>query len=243
MNISFENPDKVNGLLTITIEKEDYQEKIDKTLKDYRKRARVPGFRPGMVPMGMIKKQYGMAVKAEVVDKMLNENLTAYIRDNKIAMLGQPMVHEPQESIDFGGDGPLTFKFDIAVAPEFKAELTNQDTVAYYKIVADDKPGNLSALITGDRKLSVRVAGPQDMVRKILRGIDGVQYADVTVQAEKGSYDFLVEAKPNVDIRKPMFMALAKAGYPILQLKSMDLSLEDIFLKLVEEKKKQRNPP
>jgi len=110
------------------------------------------------------------------------------------------------------------------------------------QIVADDKPENLSALITGDRKLSVRVAGPQDMVRKILRGIDGVQYADVTVQAEKGSYDFLVEAKPNVDVRKPMFMALAKAGYPILQLKSMDLSLEDIFLKLVEEKKKQRNP-
>ena len=62
------------------------------------------------------------------------------------------------------------------------------------------------------------------------------------MQAEKGSYDFLVEAKPNVDVRKPMFMALAKAGYPILQLKSMDLSLEDIFLSLVEEKKRQRNP-
>ena len=110
------------------------------------------------------------------------------------------------------------------------------------QIVADDRPENLSAMITGDRKLSVRVAGPQDMVRKILRGIDGVQFADVTVQAEKGSYDFLVEARPNVDIRKPMFMALAKAGYPILQLKSMDLSLEDIFLSLVEEKKRQRNP-
>ena len=110
------------------------------------------------------------------------------------------------------------------------------------QIVADDKPENLSAMITGDRKLSVRVAGPQDMVRKILRSIEGVQFADVTVQAEKGSYDFLVEARPNVDIRKPMFMALAKAGYPILQLKSMDLSLEDIFLSLVEEKKRQRNP-
>ena len=110
------------------------------------------------------------------------------------------------------------------------------------QIVADDKPENLSSMITGDRKLSVRVAGPKDMVRKILRSIDGVQFADVTVQAEKGSYDFLVEAKPNVDVRKPMFNALAKAGYPILQLKSMDLSLEDIFLRLVEEKKRQRNP-
>ena len=110
------------------------------------------------------------------------------------------------------------------------------------QIVADDRPENLSAMITGDRKLTVRVAGPRDMVRKILRSIDGVQFADVTVQAEQGSFDFLVEAKPNVDIRKPMFTALAKAGYPILQLKSMDLSLEDIFLKLVEDKKRERNP-
>ena len=110
------------------------------------------------------------------------------------------------------------------------------------QIVADDRPENLSAMITGDRKLTVRVAGPRDMVRKILRSIDGVQFADVTVQAEPGTFDFLVEAKPNVDIRKPMFTALAKAGYPILQLKSMDLSLEDIFLKLVEDKKRERNP-
>ena len=110
------------------------------------------------------------------------------------------------------------------------------------QIVADDKPDNLSAMITGDRKLIVRVAGPRDNVRKILRSVEGVQFADVTVQSEKGSYDFLVEAKPNVDIRKPMFTALAKAGYPILQLKSMDLSLEDIFIKLTEEKKMVRQP-
>lgn len=106
------------------------------------------------------------------------------------------------------------------------------------QIVADDKPDNLSALITGDRKLVVRVAGPRDNIRRVLRSVEGVQFADVTVQSEKGSYDFLVEAKPNVDIRKPMFAALAKAGYPILQLKSMDLSLEDIFIKLTEDKKK-----
>ena len=75
MNITFENPDKVNGLLTITIEKEDYQEAVDKTLKNYRKKAQVPGFRPGMVPMGMIKKQYGTAVKVdEAVLKTVNKH-------------------------------------------------------------------------------------------------------------------------------------------------------------------------
>ncbi len=111
------------------------------------------------------------------------------------------------------------------------------------QIVADDKPDNLSAMITGDRKLIVRVAGPKDSVRHVLRSVDGIQFADATVQAEKGAYDFLVEAKPNIDIRKPMFMALAKAGFPILQLKSMDLSLEDIFIKLTEDSKKPRLSP
>jgi ABC-2 type transport system ATP-binding protein len=101
------------------------------------------------------------------------------------------------------------------------------------QIVADDKPDRLSALVSGDHKLTVRVAGPRDAVRKTLRDISGVQYADATTEAEPGAFDYLVEAKPNVDIRKPMFAALAKAGFPILQLKSMDLSLEDIFVKLV----------
>ena len=139
MNITFENPDKVNGLLTITIEKEDYQEAVDKTLKNYRKKAQVPGFRPGMVPMGMIKKQYGTAVKVDEVNRLLGDKLMAYIRDNKIQMLGEPLPSDKQEPQDLEKDGPLTFIFDIAVAPEFKAELSAKDKIAYYSIKVDDK--------------------------------------------------------------------------------------------------------
>ena len=140
MNITFEAPDKINGLMTITLEKEDYQPEVDKTLKDYRKRANVPGFRPGQVPMGIIKRQYGPAVKVDVVNKMLGEKLNSYIIDNKIKMLGQPMPSEQQETLDFDNeDAPLTFKFDIAVAPEFNAELTGKDKIDYYNITVDDK--------------------------------------------------------------------------------------------------------
>lgn len=139
MNITFENPDKVNGLLTITLEKDDYQEKVEKTLKDYRKRAQVPGFRPGMVPMGMIKKQYGAAVKVDEINRLLGEKVTGYIRENKIQMLGEPLASEKQEPQDLEKDGPFTFMFDIAVAPEFKAELTNKDKIDYYAIKVDDK--------------------------------------------------------------------------------------------------------
>jgi len=140
MNISFESADKVNGLMTIVIEKADYEEKVEKTLKDYRKKAQMPGFRPGMVPMGLIKKQYGTAVKVDEVNRLLGEKLYEYVRENKIQMLGEPLPNEEkQQPQDFQQDGPYTFVFDIAVAPEFKAELTAQDTVDYYDIKVDDK--------------------------------------------------------------------------------------------------------
>jgi trigger factor len=124
----------------MTVEPADYQEKVEKTLKDYRKKAQVPGFRPGMVPMGMIKKQYGTAVKVDEVNKLMGEKLYEYIHENKIQMLGEPLPNqEKQVPQDFEKDGDLTFVFDIAVAPEFKAELTAKDKIDYYAIKADDK--------------------------------------------------------------------------------------------------------
>ena len=140
MKITFDCPDKINGLLTMTIEAADYQEQVEKTLKNYRKKAQVPGFRPGMVPMGMIKKQYGTAVKVDEVNKLMGEKLYEYIHENKIQMLGEPLPNEEkQKPQDFEGDGALEFVFDIAVAPEFKAELTAKDKIDYYAIKADDK--------------------------------------------------------------------------------------------------------
>ena len=140
MNISFECADKINGLLTMTVEAADYQEAVEKSLKNYRKKAQVPGFRPGMVPMGMIKKQYGTAVKVDEVNKVLGQKLYEYIQENNIKMLGEPLPNqEKQVPQDFEKDDDLTFVFDIAVAPEFKAELTGKDKIDYYTITIDDK--------------------------------------------------------------------------------------------------------
>ena len=139
MNISFEAPDKINGLMTITLETADYQPEVDKTLKDYRKRANIPGFRPGQAPMGMIKRQFGPSVKVEAINKMLGEKLYEYVRENKIQMLGEPLPSDKQEQLDFESDKPLTFKFDIAVAPEFEAKLSGKDKIAYYNITVEDK--------------------------------------------------------------------------------------------------------
>ena len=139
MNILFENPDKVNGLMTVTVEDADFKDNVEKTLKDYRKKANFPGFRPGMVPMGLIKKQFGPSVKMDTLNKYVGEQIYNYIRENKIQMLGEPLPSEKQEPVDIEKDGPYTFMFDIAVAPEFKIELNGDTKIAYYDIQADDK--------------------------------------------------------------------------------------------------------
>lgn len=139
MKISFENPDKVNGLLTLTVEEADYKENVEKTLKNYRKKANVPGFRPGMAPMGMIKRQFGTTVKVDEINKLLGDQIYKYVKDNNIQMLGEPLPSDKQEPVDMEKETPYTFMFDIAVAPEFKAELTGDDTIDYYTITVDDK--------------------------------------------------------------------------------------------------------
>ena len=138
MNISFENPDKINGKLTLTIEEGDYKEQVEKTLKDYRKKANIPGFRPGQAPMGLIKRQFGASVKVDAINHVLGEQLQKYIVDNKINMLGEPLASETQEPVDLDKEAPYTFCFDIAVAPEFNAELTADDTIDHYTIAVDD---------------------------------------------------------------------------------------------------------
>ena len=138
MNILFENPDKVNGKLTLTIEEADYTQEVEKTLKDYRKKANIPGFRPGQAPMGMIKRQFGPSVKVDVINRVLGEQLQKYITDNNIHMLGEPLANEGQEPVDLDKEAPYTFVFDIAVAPEFNAQLGADDAVDYYNITVDD---------------------------------------------------------------------------------------------------------
>lgn len=139
MNITFENPDKVSGVLTFVIEEADYQEDVNAQLKKYRKQANIPGFRPGQAPMGMIKRQVGAQVKVDVINKLVGEKLYDYVKENKINMLGEPMPHLGEEPVDLDAPAPYTLKFDIAVAPEFKAELSKDDKIVYYNIAVDDK--------------------------------------------------------------------------------------------------------
>lgn len=175
MKISFENPDKVNGLITLTVEEADYKENVEKTLKNYRKRANVPGFRPGMVSMGMIKRQFGTTAKVDEINKLLGEEIYKYVKDNNIQMLGEPLPSDKQEPVDLEKEAPYTFMFDIAVAPEMNAELNGDDTIDHYTITVDDDVVNRQIDMFASRAGSydkVEEYQEHDMLKGDLRELD-----------------------------------------------------------------------
>ena len=140
MEITLQNVSDVKGMLTVKLVKADYEPKVEKALKTFRQKANIPGFRPGMVPMGLIKKQYGSAVKAEEINKMLQEAVYGYLKENKVDMLGEPLPNEDQQKqLDFDTMEELEFLYDIALAPQFDATLTAEDTLPYYTIQISDE--------------------------------------------------------------------------------------------------------
>lgn len=139
MNVSLINNDSVRGIIKLEIVKSDYEAAVDKTLRNFRQKANVPGFRKGMVPMGMVKKMYGKQALLEEVNKLVSENLFKYIRENNINILGEPLASEAEPSaINFDTDEDFVFNFDVALAPGIKIDLSKDDTLPYYEVKIDD---------------------------------------------------------------------------------------------------------
>jgi trigger factor len=140
MNITRENIDELNAILTVTVEKNDYEANVNDVLKNYRKKANMPGFRPGMVPAGLIKKMYGKAALAEEVNKILSKSLTDYIVSENLNVLGEPLPNdEKQQPIDWDNQADFSFVFDVAVAPAIDVKLEDLAALPYYNIVADNE--------------------------------------------------------------------------------------------------------
>lgn len=137
MNITRENIDALNAVVKVDIAKEDYSDKVEKILTDYRKTANIPGFRKGHVPMGMVKKQYGKAVLVDEVNKLLQDALNKYLTEEKLDVLGQPLPKQ-QDDIDWDGDN-FSFEFELGLAPEFSVDIKSKKAITHYNIVADDK--------------------------------------------------------------------------------------------------------
>ena len=140
MNVSLKNIDATKGIVKLEIVKADYADQVDKSLRSFRQKAEMPGFRKGMVPMGMVKKMYGKHVLVEEINKLVSENLYNYIRENKLNILGEPLPNETeQKEINFDTQEDFEFCFDVALAPEIKIELSKNDKVPYYQVNIDDE--------------------------------------------------------------------------------------------------------
>ena len=140
MNVSLKSNDAVSGILKIDIEKNDYAELTNKNLQKLRQKVNMPGFRKGMVPISLVKKMYGKQAMAEEVNKLVSDKLFAYLRENDIKILGEPIPNETeQQKIDFDTDENFEFCFDIALSPEIDVKLTKRDKMTAYKIKVDDE--------------------------------------------------------------------------------------------------------
>ena len=166
-----------------------------------------------MVPMGLVRKQYGTSVKVDEVNKLLGEKIYAYIKENKIQMLGDPLPNEEkQQPVDFESDGPMTFVFDIAVAPEFKAELSGRDKVTYYTINVDDKLIDQQVEMYASRAGQYEKADKyeaKDMLKGDLRELDekgNTKEGGITVESAVLMPEYI-----KVDAQKKLFKG-AKLG-------------------------------
>ena len=140
MNVSFEKKDDLNAIISIIVTNDDYQENLNKQFKDYRKKAKIPGFRPGTVPMGMIKQMIGKSALFEEVNRLTSEALYKHLQENTIDILGQPMTSaEKKGETDFDNYGDFTFHFDLGLAPIFDLNISSKDKLTRYEVELDQK--------------------------------------------------------------------------------------------------------
>ena len=139
MNIIYDKTDELNAVLTVELKKEDYENKVDEQLKNYRKKANIPGFRPGTAPMQMLKKLYGKPVLAEEINKLATEKLYNYLKENKIDILGQPMLIDEKSDLNFENGVDFKFSFDLGLTPEFDFNISDNDVVKKYVIEVSEK--------------------------------------------------------------------------------------------------------
>lgn len=171
MNISKENIDALNAVLRLTVEKADYEPRVEEVLKSYRKRVNMPGFRPGNVPAGMIKKMYGNVALVDEVNKLVSESLYNFIKENNLNILGEPLPSKEQKTIDFDTDSTFEFLFDIALEPEVSLSLDKIKELPYYTIqITDDMlDGQVKNLTSrfGSYEV-VEVVGEKSLVKGVL---------------------------------------------------------------------------
>jgi trigger factor len=240
MNITKENSDELNAVLTIRIEKADFEVRVDNILKDYRRKARFDGFRAGKVPQGLVNKMYRKPVLAEEINKILSESLSRYLVDEKLNILGEPLPNrEKQVHIDWDHDSEFEFSFDIGLAPEINTLISGKDKIPYYTIRIDEAERNkqIDRIQTrfGTHKETAEVTGNElikaDLVETDKKGkpvVDGIKVEDASI-----SLEFVRDEKT-----KKQFKGLKPGGQVSVNVKKAFENETDLVALLKTEKEK-----
>lgn len=219
MNITKEQIDDLNAIVKVAITKDDYQDKVEKILKDYRKQANIPGFRKGQVPLGLIKKQYGKAVLVDEVNKLLQDNLNKYLTEEKLDVLGNPLPKQ-QDNFDWDND-EFAFEFELGLAPSFEVPLKTKKAITHYKIVADKKmvDEQIERIQKQYGKLiSKKVVGKADEIGGLFKN-----------EAEEIENRFVIELD-KLKNKKAVDALIGKKTGEVVNLKSKGLFKEDHLL-------------
>jgi trigger factor len=180
MNITQENTDQLNAIVNIKISPEDYKVRVDKAIKDHAKKVKLPGFRPGMVPAGHIKKMYGKSILVDTINNLLSESLNNYLTENKLEVLGQPLPKiEEEKEFNWDFDEEFEFAYELGLAPAFEVNLSSEDSLTQYVIKIDEE--TLASRITNLRKSYGKMTNPDESAE------DDVLYAELTQLSADGS--------------------------------------------------------
>lgn len=219
MNITKEQIDSLNAVLKVDIKKEDYHEKVEKILKDYRKNANIPGFRKGQVPIGLIRKQYGRAVLVDEVNKLLQDNLNKYLTEEKLDVLGNPL---PKQQDNFNWDADdFAFEFELGLAPDFEVPLKSKKAITHYNIVADKK-------MIDDQVLRIRKQYGKLISKKTVGDSDELNGTFTNEQEEIENKAVLELSK--IKSKKALTALKGKAVGDAVTLKTKGLFKEDYLL-------------
>jgi trigger factor len=240
MNITRVSANALNAVLSIKLEKNDYETRVNNVLADYKKKARIDGFRPGKVPMGLINKMYRKPVLVEELNKLVSESLSKYMFDEKLNILGEPLPHiDSSKTIDWDVDNEFEFKFDLGLAPEIDVKISPKDKYPFYLIKVDDTM--ISKYIESFTQrfgelISIDTIGEKDLLKVDLQQLDadnnplenGILAKDITLSVEMVKEESI----------KSDLMALKKDQTLIIDIKKAYPSDTEIagMLKIEKEK-------
>lgn len=223
MNITQDKIDNLNSVLTVKINPEDYKERVEKAIKAQAKKAKLPGFRPGMVPAAHIKKMYGKSILVDEVNNILNDTLSSYITDNKLEVLGQPLP-KVDDSKEFNWDFTDDFEFvyELGLAPEFALEFTSKDKLTYYQVKVD--PETLASRITNLRKSYGKMSNPD------VSADEDVLYADLKQLSADGSvFEGGISATSSVRLDQVSDSKIKKSLIGLKKEDVVDVDLQKAF--------------